>query len=130
MPVLGRHMQRGDTLAVSEPAECGFVIDGRTVIDQVRGRFHTVAPSGPNERSSAIGIGVQTRSGSKKPGKNLCATALAGPDKRLVQNLLLISGRSPIRESTMRSIKSPRCTSLGRQGCLSVETPLDRVFIT
>jgi hypothetical protein len=48
MPLLTRHMQRGDTLAMSKPAEGSFVIDGRPVIDQPRGRLHPVAPGGPD----------------------------------------------------------------------------------
>src|ERR1700761_7106247 len=128
VPVLRRHVQRGDALAMIGSAESGFVIDACAVINQPPRGFHAIAPGGPDERGSSIGIGIQARPGPEKPGKDLRATALAGPNQRLVQDLLRIGGGLPIREPTMRSVKSPCRTGLHCQRRLSAEATLQQVF--
>src|SRR5580698_1008091 len=110
-------------------AECTFLIDACAVINQPQRRFRAVAPGGPDERRSSIGIRIQARPGPKKPGKNLGAAALAGPNQRLVQYLLPIGGGLPIREPAMRPVKSPCRASLDCQPRLCVEAPLHQVFV-
>src|ERR1700693_4552037 len=127
MPALRRHMQRGDALAMRESAEGAFAIDGRTVVDQPCGRFHAIANRGPDEWSPSIRVGIETRPSPQEPGEHLRSAALAGPDQRLVQNLLRIRGRLPIREPAVRPVKYPRRTSLGGKRFLSAKAPFHQV---
>lgn len=51
-------MQRRNTLAMREASECGFEIDGCTMLDKPLGRFDAIA--NPNQWRSPIRIGVDS----------------------------------------------------------------------
>src|SRR6185312_2876460 len=84
MPVLRRHVQRRHALAMSEAAECSFLIDRRTVVDQPFIFFRAVAHRSPDEGCSAIGIGIEARTGASESGKHIRSTGFRSPDKRLI----------------------------------------------
>src|SRR5579884_2463609 len=129
MPTLGGHVQRGDTLAVADAAEGGFLIYVRAVLEQPARRLHSVADRGPDQRRATIWIGVEARAGLGQTRQDFGAPAFTGPDKGFVEDFLWIRGRLPVRESTVRPIKSARCTSLGSQLILSAGAVVQQFHI-
>jgi len=127
MPVLRRHVKRGDSLAVRRSSKRRFLIDIRAVVQQPSHGFRATAKRGPNERRASIRIGVHAGACPNQTFQHTHAIALAGPNERFVEKLLRIVGRLPFGKPAVRTIEAPGGTSLSSERAIGVETRVHEV---
>src|SRR3954464_6715367 len=104
--MLSRHMKSRDSLAVGSSTKRTLQIDVRAMVQQPRNGFQTIARRSPDESGAPIRIGIQTSTRSHQPVQHSHPVTLTSPHERLVEYLLRIRRRSPVRETTMRTVEA------------------------
>ncbi len=123
--VLGGEVEGGDALAMGEAAEGGLLVDGGTVGEEPRGGFEAVADGGPDERGSAVGIGIDAGAGGEEAREGLDAVGLAGPDEGFVEHFLRVGRGPPFGEAGVGAVEVAGGDGGGDEGAGGGETGVD-----
>ena len=99
------------------------------MFDEPRSGLHAIAYRGPDEGSSAIGIGIEPCASSNETREGFGAAGFRGPDKSFVEDFLRIGRGLPVGESAVRPVEAACRTSLGGQGESAAEALFQKLEI-
>ena len=124
---LGGEVQRRHALAVRRPTEGRAAARVGAELDEPPDGGGAPARRGPHQRAAPVDVGVGARAARDEGLEDLDAIAARRPGERLVEDLLRIVRRAPVREAAVRAVVGAVRAGLGRQAPVGCDELFDEV---